>query len=716
MRPLIILLAPLLILIAMAMPAGATSAGVTALLRSYSVPNSLISNLVQVNITYNGTGYAALYDSGQLNFVVDTATNSFVVSQQQIFSIIRNYTVSSSFSDANMSGLSGTMHKYMQTASAPLADCVAETGLSNPGASCTLQNNCQSCHTVSYCSKVLLSVGGPDTPVGEGFINFDVNYTDLEASLLTFFDTVNTTTSSNFAASLPEISSSFNSIYSITTTMWKNPIFPPNANITQSQVSQCFTGPGGTTLNSSLPNAPWYCNSVGFCPYLTVKDSLNEPIYRNQGFNFSVLNEMQYELRNIESLPVSNSQVEAIAASANSVTTQYIEPVLSRQKTGELDSLLNTSLKGYGATANASATLLTHISNASLAASLAALQANYSILTSQYLNLNITKQGAIVANQLAVVTSVYKAANASYSSLVSESDNNTGRIITLELDGNANNPSLSSLAFMQLRLNSQLSGRVSNTIAIKTQLDSVKSGLGSLGSGENPLVLFSRSLGSSSAMALSPMLGLPYNAAVSLAPVTASIPALIIGIIGLALVGVAWSVIKPKKQNVLPAQHNMHPLQKHVHKHIMNGKLLIAIAVLLVLYIAISVGLSFLNNASAPISSFNKALASSSDVVLVLNGTHTSGMLTCYSQVQARLKLLGKGIINANINGAMCTVSNTTLTSGSCLNAYASKGVPIITLTNSSVSGISAYSFYGSMLTESGNSADLARCTAAQVI
>ncbi len=700
-------IASLVFAIMLAGTANAASNSIVTLLQNYSVPTSLINSLSQVNITYNGTNYAALYGSGgALNFVVNIKAGTFVLSQNTIFSIIRNYTVQNSYGKSNLSAVAASMHSYMATASAPLADCVAESGLANPGASCTEANFCQACKTVSYCNKVLNEVGGPQSPVGYGFVNFDSNYTHLNANLSSFFNAINSVTPGNINTSFSLINSSFQNISRITQKIWQNPIFPATGNTTADQVSKCV-GFGASTSNTALSGAPWYCNSVEFCPYLTVRDSLNQPTYRGDGFNYTVLNEISAMISTSAALPFSNSQIESIAANANTTTSQYIAPQVTKQRSSALNTILDTSLSGYNTTVYASNVLLTHINNASFASALAALKSNYSILTTQYLSINITRQAVIVANQLSSLSSSYKRTNASYSALVAESQNNTGTIVVLQLDGNSGNAALSSLAFRELRINAGLSGKVSNTISVKVQLDSVKSGLSTIGSGENPAVSLSRSLGGSAARSINPSISLPYIAAVAISPFTASIPAIIIGIVGLVAVLIIYILSNRKKQATIGSQKQ---------KHWLGRKTLALIAIVLVLYMVISVALSFGDNGSAPISAFNSALSSSQDVVVALNGTQTNGMLSCYSQIQTKLKGLGKSILNVQMSGGKCTVSNTTLTTDECMNSYAARNIPVIMLTNSSSSGITAYSFYGTVLQESGNSSTLAKCTAAQVI
>lgn len=708
MRPRATSLLPILVMVTLAGLAGAASGGVVSLLQSYSVPNSLINGLNQVNITYNGITYAVLYSNGQPDFVVNASSNSFVLNQDEIFSIIRNYTIRNSYSRANFSQIAASMQGYINTASAPLADCVEETGLATPGASCTLQNYCEACKTVSYCSRVLNEVGGPESPVGYGFINFDTNYTELEANLTIFFNTINSITLGNINSSMPLVNSSFQSISHITQTIWQNPLFPPSDNITLAQVAECG-GAGVGTANTPILGAPWFCNSVEFCPFLTYKDSVNQPLYTDEGFNFTVLAGIASQISSITSLPFSNVQIEAVAAHANTTTTQYVVPTLAKQRSAQLSTLLNKTLPTYPGIVNASSALLTHVNSALLSTSLARLEANYSILVSQYLNINVSKQAALVANQLGSASSIYSKLNATYASLVSESSNNTGEIVRLELDGNANNAYLSSLAFRELTLNSQVSGKVSNTIALQAQLNSVKSGLGGIGSGENFAVSLSRSLGGFSAEALVPGMSLPYSAAVAIAPFLALVPALVIGIVGLVAVALLYIFSKPKKQVALGTRHKKGGGW-------VSHKVLGVVALILILYIIVSIALSFGDNGPAPISTFTAALSSSKSAVVVLNGTQTSGMLSCYSQLEGRLHAMNEQVLTAAVSGDKCVVSNTTLTTDTCLNSYASRNIPVITLTNSSSSVISAYSFYGTTLQESGNSTALAKCTAAQVI
>ena len=122
-----------------------STAIINDLLRSYSVPNAVIANLRQANITYGGLLYVALYNSsGSLNFVVNYTNDTLLMDQNTIFSVIQNYTIQQSLSKANFSSLIAQMEKFQSVAQGPLNDCLTETGLNQPNASCTFQNYCQS--------------------------------------------------------------------------------------------------------------------------------------------------------------------------------------------------------------------------------------------------------------------------------------------------------------------------------------------------------------------------------------------------------------------------------------------------------------------------------------------------------------------------------------------------------------------------------------------
>ncbi len=677
------------------------------LLRSYSVPNAVIANLHNVNLTYNGLVYIALYNNtGALNFVVNYTNNTLLTGQNTIFNVIYNYTLQQGIAQANFTSLVSQMSKFQGNAQGPLNDCLTETGLSQPGATCTFQNYCQACEEVPVCHKVLTALGGTSTPFGYGIMAFQNNYTSLQKNYSEFYSATSGINTTNVGERVAQINTVVANITLISSTIWENAIFPTPANIS---LTGCTGSSAGLTGNVPVHEADWYCNAVGFCGFLTQKDVKAEG-GGSGGFNFTLLNNLKSSLSALTALPLTSAQIEAIAARANATTTGYVLPLLHSEKSSQLAKILNASLSSYNSIVNGSEIVLTHISNASLSASLAAMESGYAKLTSQYLSLNLSLYNATLSLQLKNLTSLYHGVSATYNSIVSEAGNNTNTIIALQLEGNSGNPALSSLAYRQFQINTQISGMVSNTMAVKAQISAIQTGLSGIKPvTQDPVTAVSRYLGSTSAMAIAPIFGMSYPSNVSLAPIFASLPAIILGIVLLVVIFFLYRKVTPQKQSRIS--------QSAKRWLVIDDGILGVAAAVVIAYMVLSLTLSFNNNTmSAPISVFQSVLAHAGTVGIVLNGTQTPGMLTCAAKLTATVKSLNKVPVTLSISNGKCTVNNETQTSDQCLNSFASRGLPMVILTNSTSGALGVYSLYGTTIWETGTSSQLAQCSAATAL
>ncbi len=660
------------------------------LLHQYSVPNSIITHLTQANLTYNGLSYVALYNNGALAFVINGSDSSFVTGTGNIYNVIQAYTVNQSYSKVNFTQIGAQMHAYEASSAGPLADCMMETGLSG-GATCTLSNICESCRTVPVCSKVLSAVGGPTTPFGYGLMQFENNATVLDNAFANFYSYINNVNIGNAATLLPAMSAEAQNISDITSSLGENPIFPPP----QTADFQLCTGAGsGFTSNIPLSGGvPWYCNAVGFCQYLT--------------YNTTLINGINTELTNAGSSSITKQGIESVASAANTTEATYITPVIVKEKGTVLSGILNTTLYGYSGIVNGSKTLLSHISNATLSSELSRLEGNYSTLTKNYASINLTSYNSILAGQFSNVSKLYSFLNSSYSALSSTAQNNTNDITNLELKSKTENPTLASLAFRQILINKELSGSIGNTTQLSQQLNAVRLALNGMGINENPVSALSRYVGGHIAVSVAGLLHLSYDSNVAFAPWFASMPALILFIISLLLLLHALFPGKAVSQSML--------LKGNAKKSSNKGKLVV-FAFVMLLYLILSLALSSTNNSSVTASTVSHAITSSNTIVIALNGTQTSGMLSCASSISAHLMGMNKTVIRTTINGIKCVSNGSIETTSACLNGYVHSGTPVVMLTNSSVNRANMYSFYGTMINYGGNSTYLGKCTPDELI
>ena len=390
--------------------------GVDSALSGYGVPSSVVSGLTAVNMTYSGHSYVALYSGKTLYFLlnVSSPSYSFVLNSTSIYDVINGHAVNVSVLQSNLTKLSSQMKLFISSSSSAINDCLMETGLSG-GTTCTLANACESCQQIPVCKDALDATDGPSGPMGKGIMAFESQYDEMNSSLSAFYDGTSGITSSNAQSKLAQVTSAFNNISTISSTIYMNPIFPPTANITVAQTSTCIN------YLSNMDSAPWYCNAIGFCLGLN--------------YNYTKLTYMQGVLTVLNSLPIASSQVMLIADNASAMEGKYVASPPDKQQRAYVAKMLNTTLAGYGPLVNDTSALLTHVSNASLSGALATLKASYANAISDYATENLIATNQTLAAQYATLRRVYASENASYSSLLSLAKNNTRTLIELQMEG-----------------------------------------------------------------------------------------------------------------------------------------------------------------------------------------------------------------------------------------------------------------------------------------
>ena len=653
--------------------------GISALMAQYSVPASVTSALNASNMTYSGDSYVALYRGSQLYFLVNVTNPSgysLVLNANAIYDVIKGRAISTAALQADLSALVTQMREYQASAATPLMDCYQETGLAS-GETCTVANNCFSCMTVPICSQ---AVAGNYT-LALGIMTFSGQYQLLNKSLNSFYSAASAANSTNAQAELSRINAAFGNISSVTRTIYENPIFPPTSNITASMyAAHCLT------LSSS--NLPWYCTAIGFCG--------------NVNYNYTKLAKMQAMVNGLEALPVSDSQIRQAAANASRTEEVYVGPVISAQRKAELSQMLNASAPGYGSLVNRSAALLARVSNASLSQGLSSLKATYSNMTANYVTANLVADNRTLATEYSALSALYLEANATYSSLAGLAENNTAKILELQMGGVA--PSaVADLAFREYSLNGELfSGTViASASAMKGSLAAISQGLSSYSAGGNVLLELARAIDGPFIRAVASGLGMGYSSAVSLAPLLGAILSLIIGIALFAL--------------VLLYRSSLHKHHKVVlnHKTMRNWTIVLAFLLVLVLaYVVLTYVLLAYASASAPFGAFSGAIASSKQLVIAVNGTPTSEETACASAIGAAAKsAYGAAVTSASFTNGLCTGAGLTGSVDDCMGAFAGEGVPVAVLTEaSSAQALGAYSLYGTRLTVTGPASSMDSC------
>ncbi|MDE1851653.1 MAG: hypothetical protein KGH69_03125 [Candidatus Micrarchaeota archaeon] len=658
---------------------------VNALLHSYNVSDSQIASYKMYNTTYNGTPYVLVYGNGKPLFLVKAVVPySFKLNSSNVSKIIKSYIVANSLEQVNGSNLFAQMHLYEDSSSTPLNDCLFETGLSTNN-TCTLSNYCSSCSLVPICKKALGQTGGPSGPIGTGVMQLETAYDSLAAAYSAFYSATANLNVSNANQQISSIQSAFSTISSTTGTLGHNPLFPPPAS---SDYTQCL-GYGSSTSNT-VTAGPWYCNSVGFCAFLT--------------YNTTLLATMQSEINSIGNLPLTDAQITAIAKNITSNENSFVAPILQAEQQHKLDIILNTTLANYTNITTGATVLLMHVDNTSISKALNILTSNYFVLTDDYLEINLTQYNKTVGSQLQNLTALYLSANALYSSIAGVADNNTALLLEAQLANPKNpDPKVSSLSFQQAQLNLQTSGKISNLSYTKATLFSINANAKSIlaATFANPLVELARSIDMPIILAIEGPSQASYASKVSSVPLYSALVSLGIGIVVILLL-----------TGLYAALHRQRRIRMD-HRASRAWKLLFATVLAIVLiYVCATYVLASDANTTGTLSGFKSAVAGSANALIAVNGTPTQAMSGCATKLTNALAGMNKNVSIAYITGDKCVLNSGVRTTDSCLNSYASKNAPIIMLQSGSTSSVSVYSFYGTTLKLQGDDNFMNYCVA----
>jgi hypothetical protein len=206
----------------------------------------------------------------------------------------------------------------------------------------------------------------------------------------------------------------------------------------------------------------------------------------------------------------------------------------------------------------------------------------------------------------------------------------------------------------------------------------------------NVLTGASRSLGAPFAVAL--LGSSSFSNGVAYAPLAATIPAVVISIVILVALFLLYRRL------------NRHGRIRHGRRINKNWKILFVLAaVVLLLYVLESYYASVAANSSASLSDAASAIGSAKVVAVAINGTSNPSLVSCETKIVEALSKQSKTVLKMGINGEACSTSSGVMVTNVCLGQYAASGVPVIILTNSTKNVLTAYSFYGTILSQTGN-------------
>lgn len=658
----------ILIILSIFSIAHAADPHIVSFLSGYNISASTANSFTYTNITYSGNSYVLAYSGGTPKLLINTTHGySFVLNAADIASIITNTTIKASLAQINTTYLTDAMHSYDASSAAPLTDCVIETGIST--ATCTVANECQSCEQVPVCRKVLLSTGIYG-PLVSGIIQFEGAYGQLNSNYSTYFSSLSNLNASNAQSSIPNIEKTAANISSITSTLGENPLFPPTKGL---NFAACGNY-GAATSNVASPSGPWYCSALGFCEFLS--------------YNASTIGNIQTYISSISGLPISKQQILQVAQNVSSYENTYIAPVTSAKQKAKLNEILNKTLGGYNTTVSNANTLLSHISNATLSNDLLRLEYNYTYAQNNYLTANFTSLNSTFKSEYNALKSSYMSLNSSYSYLVSTANNNTALLIELQ-SGQSYPQQLSSLSFQEAQINQQLGGSIQNVSSVKQKLLALSKQLASLSAQPSILQDIVRAVDAPIATAI--LGSQPFSAAVGLVPLVSLIPSIIIGAILLAALFAFHRRLRRSSRIAANPRTNR------------NWNILFIFAFILFLaFLAMTYYVSAAANSNSQLYVARDAIISAKAVAIAYNGTINPSMTSCANRLSSILKSEKKAVYTITLNGLQCSTGSSFQTTDSCLSSYASSGIPIIILTNSTKNTLTAYSFFGTILGQSG--------------
>ncbi len=646
---------------------------VDAFLSGFNVSGATENALTYANISYDGGSYLLAYYGGSPYLLINSTSGySFVLNPSAISAVITPAILQSSISQLNDTYLSNALIAYNASSASTINDCLVETGLNQPNASCTAANLCESCRTVPICGGVqskpesqLSASGGYGSPFQIGIENFESNYTRLVSNISIYMSAVSSLKSASSAQlGITDLNKAFDNITTITELIYQNPIFTPT------------TSQGGCNPALAYSQQPWYCVAYGFCGTVT--------------YNYTLLSNIQNYISRINALPISSAQISSIAQGISSNENKYASVIIASDELKQRNNILATTMSGYNGISAGAAYLLANVSNATLSSRLAALNANYSLLLNSYASVNLTKLNYTLDRQYSSLKSLYLSVNASYRSALGLSYNNTALLLGLESESSSPSQQVVSLSFREATLENQLTSKPSNINAVERNLSSLNTEIKAVPPTIDVAGEVSRSFGGPLAALL--LGSSSFSNGVANAPLAATVPSIIISIVILAVLFLVYKRL------------HRHGRIRHSRKTSKNWKILFAIsAILLLLYIFWSYSTAVAANSSASLPEAAAAIGASKSVAIAINGTSTPSLVACESRISAILVNQSKTVHKITINGEACNTGTGIQTTDSCLGQYAASGVPVIILTNSTRNTLTAYSFYGTILSQSGN-------------
>ncbi len=668
-----------------------TSQGLVSYLQIY-IPNSIIFNSTYINQSIGTSSYSIMLmtngsmivtntTSRQYQMVIDANTAAYALAPYVFYKYYPNSTI--------LSSLVTEMQAYRQSAQAPLADCLTETGLAayactaSTGLSTCITNSCQS---VPVCDEVIRSVGAA-SPFGAGIINFSVNYTAYNGAINSYISIASSINQSNVGTSIPRLQSLASNISGISNKMVQNPLFPLPQSLVSTAGSVCsqYNGFGG----------PWYCYALGFC--------------QSVSFNTTALSDAQTSLAAIAALPLTNASLKSYGIQSASLAYSFYWPVESQIQAKLLGGFLNSTSKQYIALETNMSFVASRYNNASLDIALSNLVTTYNSIVSAGGSQNFTSASAELSAAMANASVAYKTYGTPYISVYNTAFNNTRDLTLAQLDYNPVPYQIAFLATQQAAVNAQLAGKL-NTSSLNT-LSSVMAGVTSgASSAQTSLTAatVTKDLYGGIINSLLYSASAPADPANQMSQTYVAAFAFVEGIVVLGIV-YYFTYHRLRRKGRIRVQGNVRRA----------WTILFAIFFIVVLiYTYSEYAIAGAANSFLPVSSFVNALSGSSKAYILVNSSisSNSSISQCVGALKGELTQEGKTLISTTYTGGYSCSINSSVNGPGCFSGILSSGYPAIVVTGMTNTSIGYYGMYGTALFASGGVAMGQSCELAYIL
>lgn len=665
----------LIALVLLAVFAANAHAAVPAKLSSFLstyVTSSTINNATFTNATFNGDSYIIMqFSSNYLVIQNASGTYSLVTNATTIDSVITPQLSTGHYPNATtLQMLNSSMQIAERYGYANFTDCLQETGLVN-NQTCTLANDCFACKTVPVCSKVLNSVGGPDSTFGLGIMNFSANAIILNQSYAEYYRLLANINSTNAGNTISALLTLTNNITRILNFINQNALFPPPATETYADCN------GGLSPNQQ----PWYCSAVGFCSTIPV--------------NSTALLNIRNELSTLQSGIPSATSIDAIAVNSSKLASSYAAAALTTKNGAAFTALIANYTSKINVIANSSNKLLLRYNNATLNASVATLQTEFTKIKNAGVNQSINTSSNTLKAYLTNTTRTYQNANATYNQVYILAQNNTAALLADQLSYQQIPAQLASLAQQQATINAKLNGRInSNGIStILPQLQTIKLDAALFGAPLTPGYIIK----AIDAPFISAILGpsmTPSATKIASAPAYAALESLIVGILILAIIFVIVYITIIKKG-------------KFKDKSVQRSWMIIFIVIIVLIIIYSYSTYVYAANATAfiPFNYFLNSVKSSGTVYIALNGAAATNasIAPCVTTLQTNFIKEQKVVQIVKLENYSCVSgSNISVLGIDCYDNLLAANKPVILISQSQSSSIIHKGLYGTVLYSNG--------------